>query len=968
MKLTGKKMLAFLLAVAMTLSMSVTVFADETIAVTSVSIDSSMSIDVGEKEKLEATVRPSNATNKNVTWSSSDEAIATVDASGEVTGVKAGKATITVTTDDGGKTDTCEVTVKMNDDAKILEVKIADKDAAMDIPYNIDEDDVVKALKDVEVIVVYDQGDVKTDATWSSEDFTSATVGATMKFLPKLDRSFDVPDEVALPEITGTVVKAKLASESAVVDTIAAMLGTREADLELPEYVSVALDNNKSVNFGIGDYSNRRTENDLFDDWYSDDYNDDKIGTYTFTAKWLGGSDNYELQDLVLEVNVIDSDFALENVAYTGASLKDIAEAISDLLKGMYGEELDSIDFEHMEMDGGSLYIVDDDDNRSLVDEDYYDYDEFLNMVYYPNGSGEDSVIEYVAYTSDDDESVEGEIQLESDSFMLLDYEITTDDMIEFKAEDFEDALAEIDKDYELSYVTFDFTGSKTKGWLYYEYDEDDEEGEKINGRDKCWVEGEERDDIELDDVVYVPGSSMKAGTYVIEFTAEGKDGRKDVSEVGFVRITMTEEADLVVSAGRGESVAVNFDLFEDYLKDNVSSARKNYEVCYIQFTDAPVANSKGYLTVDGKKVSKIDTRAFYIEDDDDGDYALEDLYYLGGTDKATTRATFQIYGKQKSTSKSYTLLVEGTIDFVTGASNSLTGGIRASETMKFAANLQAIKALGDQDNKYVTFSALPVGGKLVYGWGTASQEDVKVGTKYYLTSTSGQKSLGNVTFIPSYSESKIQKTIPIYLKAYDAKDKAISATINLSVTYAAYSSKFSDITTNTYADSVDFLANQGITTGMTATTFGPNNKVTRAQFVTFLYRAAGQPAVYGVTNKFTDVKNTGTYAYAYNAILWAVQNGITTGRSETKFAPEAEVTHQELLTFLYRYDVQYLKHPGTTSSYVNFTDWASVQSWAQTAVKWAHYKQIVTGYTLQPAVSGTRATVALWLHRMLTL
>ena len=154
----------------------------------------------------------------------------------------------------------------------------------------------------------------------------------------------------------------------------------------------------------------------------------------------------------------------------------------------------------------------------------------------------------------------------------------------------------------------------------------------------------------------------------------------------------------------------------------------------------------------------------------------------------------------------------------------------------------------------------------------------------------------------------------------------------------------------------------------MTATTFGPNSNVTRAQFVTFLYRAAGQPAVTGVTNKFTDVKSTGTYAYAYNAILWAVQNNITTGRSATKFDPAANVTHQELLTFLYRYDVNYLGHPGTQGSLSGFSDASSLQSYAVAPAKWAAYKGIIDGYTLQPAVAGTRATVALWLHRMLTL
>ena len=75
---------------------------------------STLTLKVGASETLTATIAPADATNKNVTWASSDAAVATVDASGKVTGVAAGTATITVTTEDGGKTATCQVTVKAN--------------------------------------------------------------------------------------------------------------------------------------------------------------------------------------------------------------------------------------------------------------------------------------------------------------------------------------------------------------------------------------------------------------------------------------------------------------------------------------------------------------------------------------------------------------------------------------------------------------------------------------------------------------------------------------------------------------------------------------------------------------------------------------------------------------------------------------------------------------------------------------
>ena len=97
-----------------TATCAVTVKAN-TVAVTGVTLNkSTLTLNVGASETLTATVAPADATNKNVTWASSDAAIATVDANGKVTGVKAGTATITVTTEDGGKTATCQVTVKAN--------------------------------------------------------------------------------------------------------------------------------------------------------------------------------------------------------------------------------------------------------------------------------------------------------------------------------------------------------------------------------------------------------------------------------------------------------------------------------------------------------------------------------------------------------------------------------------------------------------------------------------------------------------------------------------------------------------------------------------------------------------------------------------------------------------------------------------------------------------------------------------
>ena len=518
MKLFGKKTLALFLALAMVMPMCA--FATETtpVAVTSVELNkATTSMKVGETEKMTAEVKPTDATTKDVTWKTSDSSVVAITADGAectLEGKKAGKATITVTTADGGKTDTCEVTVSMNSDAVITKVEAQD---SITLPSNISEQDALNWLKEkVKVTVTYDQGVVETTYEWEEvegEDFDSKEIGNTCKYVPEVKKA---PEGVELPVLTVTIGKAGFAkADSNKVDTLAVLLGVEEEDLDLPEYVSVELNNGESETFGIGDYDGKKAVNGLFKDWKSADYNDDKEGTYTFTAEWKGDSDEYELGDLKLTMKVVDSDFFKDEIDYKGFSLKEIAKSIDELLKGMYGEGLDHIVFDDIEMDGGMLYLEDEDGNLTETDEESFDADEFECLYYLPDGSGEDAVIEYTAYTEDDDEDVEGKIKLESDTFMLVSIEVTDKEYAELSAEAFEEAFLNMDKDYDsLDYVKFSGSNSKTRGYLYYDFDEEDEKGDEVKSSTKCYFDNDDAD-AQLDDIVYVPGSSMKGGTYI---------------------------------------------------------------------------------------------------------------------------------------------------------------------------------------------------------------------------------------------------------------------------------------------------------------------------------------------------------------------------------------------------------------------------------------------------------------------
>ena len=109
----------------------------------------------------------------------------------------------------------------------------------------------------------------------------------------------------------------------------------------------------------------------------------------------------------------------------------------------------------------------------------------------------------------------------------------------------------------------------------------------------------------------------------------------------------------------------------------------------------------------------------------------------------------------------------------------------------------------------------------------------------------------------------------------------------------------FTDVADDAYyADAVVWAVAKNITSGATATTFAPNAGCTRGQMVTFLWRANGSPEPKSMTTSFTDVKSG---AYYEKAVAWAVENNVTTGTSSTTFSPDASVTRAQAVTFQWR-------------------------------------------------------------------
>ena len=168
---------------------------------------------------------------------------------------------------------------------------------------------------------------------------------------------------------------------------------------------------------------------------------------------------------------------------------------------------------------------------------------------------------------------------------------------------------------------------------------------------------------------------------------------------------------------------------------------------------------------------------------------------------------------------------------------------------------------------------------------------------------------------------------------------------------------KFSDASTSAYYyDAVKWAVENGVTDGVSATLFAPYEPCTRGQIVTFLWRAAGSPAP-KTASSFADVPASAYYA---KAVAWAVENGITNGMTETTFAPDATCTRGQSVTFLYRA----LK--GTASGSANFTDVKSDAFYAD-AVNWAVKNDVTNGTsatTFSPNADCTRAEIVTFLYR----
>lgn len=171
---------------------------------------------------------------------------------------------------------------------------------------------------------------------------------------------------------------------------------------------------------------------------------------------------------------------------------------------------------------------------------------------------------------------------------------------------------------------------------------------------------------------------------------------------------------------------------------------------------------------------------------------------------------------------------------------------------------------------------------------------------------------------------------------------------------------------TDWFYNDVKYVWQHDIMNGVSDTKFAPKTSMTRAMFVTVLYRLEGSPDVTGMaTPPFTDI-GAKNFDWAYNAIVWAYNTGVTKGTSATTFAPGVAISRQEIVTMFYRY----AGSPAVSGSPI-FGDSSVISSWARNAVQWAKSFGVVNGYpngNFGPVDATTRGQMAAMIHRYMQL
>ena len=491
------------------------------------------------------------------------------------------------------------------------------------------------------------------------------------------------------------------------------------------------------------------------------------------------------------------------------------------------------------------------------------------------------------------------------------------------------------------------------------------ENGSRVSSSTKYYVSGS-RNKL-ISSLYFRTSSTSTTNAY---FTYIGYDAGGDVIAAG--KVTLGDESvDMEYSASFGGSVTF---LESDFSK--AFSGKAGEKLDYVTFAmnrATVVMNNKTYSLNDGSnaaifgwayttskattKLSSTDKcyyQASYTQLD------LDEVTYVTGSyrTKYTVYLPYTAVGTSGSRYEGYTAITVSGDDSITASGASMKTLGAADAVLRAYPNAA-----------YVMFKQPAVSeGRLLYNFrSVAAQNYTAVDyskDQFYLSGTSAKNLyLDSVFFLPA---ADCSTQIRLAFTVYGTSGTQLgSGELTVRVASKTASSVFSDVNARTCswaANAVDFMNEYGLVKGTGTSTFGWKGSMTRGDFVLILYRNAGSPSVYGVSNPFTDVKSTDYY---YEAVLWAYRNNVVNGTSTTTFGPKGKITREQIASILWRLAGK----PVYSASLRSYTDYASVSDYAYDAMSWAVGSGYVkgSGAKLSPKNNATRAEVAVMLHRYLT-
>ena len=491
------------------------------------------------------------------------------------------------------------------------------------------------------------------------------------------------------------------------------------------------------------------------------------------------------------------------------------------------------------------------------------------------------------------------------------------------------------------------------------------ENGSRVSSSTKYYVSGA-RNKL-ISSLYFRTSSTSTTNAY---FTYIGYDADGDVIAAG--KVTLGDESvDMEYSASFGSSVTF---LESDFSK--AFSGKAGEKIDYVTFAmnrATVVMNNKTYSLNDGSnaaifgwayttskattKLSSTDKcyyQASYTQLD------LDEVTYVTGSyrTKYTVYLPYTAVGTSGSRYEGYTAITVSGDDSITASGASMKTLGAADAVLRAYPNAA-----------YVMFKQPAVSeGRLLYNFrSVAAQNYTAVDyskDQFYLSGTSAKNLyLDSVFFLPA---ADCSTQIRLAFTVYGTSGTQLgSGELTVRVASKTASSVFSDVNARTCswaANAVDFMNEYGLVKGTGTSTFGWKGSMTRGDFVLILYRNAGSPSVYGVSNPFTDVKSTDYY---YEAVLWAYRNNVVNGTSTTTFGPKGKITREQIASILWRLAGK----PVYSASLRSYTDYASVSDYAYDAMSWAVGSGYVkgSGAKLSPKNNATRAEVAVMLHRYLT-